>query len=331
MLVVNIQERRIKMKRIVTHDGVFHTDEVVATAMLKICFNIEEVIRTRDEKIISKYKNDENTFVLDVGGEYNPAKNNFDHHQIAFECRNTKTGILYSTAGLIWDIFGLKLIKAIVPDINDYYCYIIHAKMYNDIISVIDASDNGDFKSKNDILFSNKNAINLTNIVPIFNLQWDDDTENYKQEENRAFNEAVDMCMNIIKRYIEAEYSRAKADEYVYNQIKKAKPEDEILILDKFAPWKKAYAKYNNSIAEGGCNLRVVIYPNKENTQYIAESIKSPDGTDKFLFPKQLRGQPKEELIKLTGYKSIEFVHRTGFLAVFNDKKELIEFVKSLL
>ncbi|MBX0311402.1 MAG: MYG1 family protein, partial [Sulfurihydrogenibium sp.] len=75
----------------------------------------------------------------------------------------------------------------------------------------------------------------------------------------------------------------------------------------------------------------VVVYPNKTNTQYIAEAVKNPDGTDKFLFPKNLRGEPKELLTVLTGCKSIEFVHRTGFLAVFNDKQELINFVDKVL
>jgi uncharacterized UPF0160 family protein len=62
--------------KIVTHDGQFHADEVVACMMLKKLYYPVEIVRTRDPKEI------ENAFfVVDVGGKYNPKKNMFDHHQ----------------------------------------------------------------------------------------------------------------------------------------------------------------------------------------------------------------------------------------------------------
>jgi uncharacterized UPF0160 family protein len=323
------------MRKIITHDGVFHTDEVMAIAMLKLCVYIEEVIRTRDEETIKIAKNNEDYIVLDVGGEFEPKLNNYDHHQASFWLKNIKSGILYSTAGLIWKDYGYACIHAIVPDANDYYQDRIYDKIYEDIISVIDAHDNGNFEARDRILDNNKNAINLTNIVSMFNPAWEDNddtaTETHKQKEDKAFEEAVNVCMTIIKKYIEKAYGDLQAEEYVKKQFEKTNMYDEILVLDKFAPWKKALVEENKVLGDNGYKFKVVVYPNKTNTQYIAEAVKGPDGVDKFLFPKHLRGQPKESLKTLTGCDSIEFVHRTGFLAVFNDKQELIDFVDSLL
>jgi uncharacterized UPF0160 family protein len=322
------------MRKIVTHDGVFHTDEVMATAMLKICYNINEVIRTRDESIISKYKNDKDTFVLDVGGEYNNDFENYDHHQRSFTLTHPKTKILFSTAGLIWRDYGYALIISILPKSADYDEKFIYNKMYEDIISVIDAHDNGNFEARDRILSTNKNAINIASIVSMFNPAWEDNddttTEAYKQKEDKAFEEAVNVCMAIIKKYIQREYGELQAEEYMKAQLAKTSVDDEIFIMDKFAPWKKALVEENKVLGENGYKFKVAIYPNKTNTQYIAEAVKGRDGVDRFLFPKNLRGLPKETLIAMTGCKSIEFVHRTGFLAVFNDKQELIDFVTKL-
>jgi uncharacterized UPF0160 family protein len=322
------------MRKIITHDGVFHADEVMATAMLKLSIYVEEVIRTRDEEIINRAKSDEDYIVLDVGGEFDPILDNYDHHQRNFTLSHHETNILFSTAGLIWNEYGYVLIHAIIPNANDYHQDLIYNKMYKDIISVLDAHDNGDFKTRDEILANNRNAINIANIISMFNPAWEDNddtaTEAHKQKEDKAFEEAVDVCMTIIKKYIEKAYGDLQAEEYVKKQFEKTNMYDEILILDKFAPWKKALVEENKVLGENGYRFRVVIYPNKTNKQYIAEAVKNPDGTDKFLFPKNLRGQPKELLTFLTGYESIEFVHRTGFLAVFNDKQELIEFVDNL-
>jgi uncharacterized UPF0160 family protein len=321
------------MRKIITHDGVFHTDEVMAIAMLKLCVYIEEVIRTRDEETIKIAKNNEDYIVLDVGGEFNPKLNNYDHHQHSFTLSHPKSKILFSTTGLIWRDYGYALIHAIVPNANDHHQNLIYDRMYDDIVSVTDAYDNGNFEAGDRILAKNKSVVNIASIVPVFNPAWEDNTntEAHKQKENKAFDEAVNICMNIIKKYIEKAYGDLQAEEYVRKQFAKTNMYNEILVLDKFVPWKKALSEENKALGDNGYRFKVAVFPNKTNTQYIVEAVKNTDGTYRFLFPKHLRGQPKESLKALTGCDSIDFVHRTGFLAVFNDKQELIDFVDSLL
>jgi len=67
------------MKKIITHPGVFHADETVAIAILKQVFSEVEIEKTY--KPTPESLENPEIFVLDIGGVYNPEKNNFDHHQ----------------------------------------------------------------------------------------------------------------------------------------------------------------------------------------------------------------------------------------------------------
>ncbi len=66
---------------VVTHDGVFHSDEVFSVALLRLFYNNIDIIRTRNGWILEKAVENPEAFVLDVGGQYDPDKRNFDHHQ----------------------------------------------------------------------------------------------------------------------------------------------------------------------------------------------------------------------------------------------------------
>ncbi len=66
---------------VVTHDTAFHADEVIAVALLRQAGFQFEITRTRDPKILGEAIADNNILVLDVGGVYDPAMLNFDHHQ----------------------------------------------------------------------------------------------------------------------------------------------------------------------------------------------------------------------------------------------------------
>lgn len=73
---------RDKPNKIITHDGIFHADEVIGIALVQhyFCTSIP-VIRTREEKIIEKAKKDPSIWLIDVGMELNPKLGNLDHHQ----------------------------------------------------------------------------------------------------------------------------------------------------------------------------------------------------------------------------------------------------------
>lgn len=83
----------VHKKQVITHNGTFHADEVVAVALLQIYAIVDpanfEIIRTRDIEVINQ-----GDIVLDVGGILDLDRKRFDHHQI-------KEGKI-STAGIVW-------------------------------------------------------------------------------------------------------------------------------------------------------------------------------------------------------------------------------------
>lgn len=125
---------------IVTHDGKFHPDEIFASVLLMWwkCLEKPKFKRTRNEQALARYKSNENTFVIDVGGEYNPDKLNFDHHQASFTDLG-ENGDRLSSCGLLWKY---------VLEQEDFrrVCYITEfiEKKVTEFTIRVDRHDNGD-------------------------------------------------------------------------------------------------------------------------------------------------------------------------------------------
>ena len=77
---------------VVTHDGIFHADEVFAVALISLLGDVD-VIRTRSKAELMLAVASPIVWVVDVGGVYDPDKLCFDHHQDI---------TLASAAGLVW-------------------------------------------------------------------------------------------------------------------------------------------------------------------------------------------------------------------------------------
>ena len=70
------------MRKIITHDGQFHADEVFSIALIHIVLQEElPIVRTR--KLTTEDIDNPEIWVLDVGGKFDERKKNFDHHQNA--------------------------------------------------------------------------------------------------------------------------------------------------------------------------------------------------------------------------------------------------------
>src|ERR1035437_8037366 len=99
---MSIFKNILKQKKIlVTHNGIFHADDIFATATLSLLLDGHiKVTRTRDENLIKSAD-----YVYDVGGIYDPALNRFDHHQVGGAGKRDN-GIPYAAFGLVWMQYG---------------------------------------------------------------------------------------------------------------------------------------------------------------------------------------------------------------------------------
>ena len=88
--------------QVVTHDGIFHADELLACAALSIAYGRDSVviIRSRDSKVLEVATQTKDVWVIDVGNSYDPSMLNFDHHMRDFDVTNS-FGNKLSSFGMI--------------------------------------------------------------------------------------------------------------------------------------------------------------------------------------------------------------------------------------
>lgn len=132
----------MKSYTVITHDGDFHQDELFAIALLErfLIGKDYRLIRTREEDIIDQGKEDDFTFVIDIGREYEPDRLLFDHHQKGcpkyWSQWKGLEDIPYSSTGLIYDYLKENDHLNSISDIEKEY-------IENQWIIPIDAMDNG--------------------------------------------------------------------------------------------------------------------------------------------------------------------------------------------
>src|SRR5271170_6707275 len=135
--------KRLKMEpRVIgTHNGHFHADEALAVYMLRLLpdYASAALVRTRDQALLDKCHT-----VVDVGGEYDVARNRYDHHQRTFNTTFPNHATKLSSAGLVYMHFGKAVIAQhtkLPPDHPDVE--LLYQKLYDDFVEAIDAHDNG--------------------------------------------------------------------------------------------------------------------------------------------------------------------------------------------
>src|SRR3989339_82787 len=195
-----------------THDGTFHADEVTACALLLV-YNLidrDKIIRTR---LVDKLASCE--FVCDVGGEYNPSKKRFDHHQVTYKGD-------FSSAGMIW----LYLHEIGLVD-KATYSYLNHS-----LIQGVDAHDNGRVTFEPGICTFSQI---ISNFVPVH-------YDVLPKEQDLAFGQALDFVVGHLQRTL----SRFAYVQSCRDLVKESMSgQKEYLYFSKPMPWLDAFFELN--------------------------------------------------------------------------------------
>ena len=283
--------------KVAVHNGDFHTDDVFAVAILSLYLNKPlKIFRTRDQKILSKMD-----YILDVGREYNPKQNKFDHHQENWNEKRTN-GIPYATSGLVWKEFGEKITGNIG----------VVQKIDSKIIQTIDAEDNGIELGKS--IFENVVPYCVSDYIFDFNPSWTEKS----LDPLKCFGNAVEEAKRILKR----EIKKAKDCIFGANKIKEIyeKTEDKrILVLDDNYAWKKVVNIFPETL--------FVIQETEENKTWRIKSVglNGYQFKNKIYFPESWAGKAGMELVKITGINDALFCHNQRFMAVAKSKESAIK------
>lgn len=272
-----------EFKKIGTHDGKFHADEIMATAILNGAFNTE-LIRTRNKEILNGLD-----IVYDVnGGE-------FDHHGVDKVLREDK--IPFSSCGLIWRKFGRDVVKFRDEDLNEEEIDDVFKFIDRGLVEGIDALDNGIWIDKTEIPL-----MNVSSILSGFNPLW------YEEDnENQCFNKAVEFATSILNNKINFKISVLKAKEKVVKAYENREM-PQVIILDTYCP-------YIESLREIDKNEEILFIIFKSKTNYLIQTIRGKDGEDRKKLPKSWLGKRDDELAKVTGVSDATFCHTGRFIA----------------
>ena len=292
-----------KKKKIITHNGSFHADDVFAVATIALAFPKEkiEIVRTRDE---ARMKNAD--FVVDVGRIYDENILRFDHHQEGGAGKR-ENGIPYASFGLVWKKFGEKICGSYQSKIID-----------KGLVSFIDAGDNGI-----DLIEEKKGISNfsISTLISVFN-----STSLEKDINDKTFLELVEFAKKVIKREI------AGSEEYIFGEKEiieayKKSGDKRFIVLDK-----QIDKVIINDTLQEFPEVLFVIHPyHKIGSAVRAVRKNASSFESRKNLPMAWAGKSDEELQKITGVKDAVFCHNARFIANAKSKEGAIDLVKIAL
>ena len=279
--------------KIVTHSQHFHIDELFAIVFLKMYVDKNiDVVRTRDEKLLSEYKTDKDVWVIDVGGEYDPEMKNFDHHQKSFKGA-WEDGTPLSSCGLIWHY--LKENNLLSQHMNGETI----DKIEKDIVKKVDKQDNG-------IEFWQE-----AYFISIYNTKTNDE-----KKLKYSFDRALEVTNDFYKNLFGVIRRSLRAEREVKKVIDKSKEFENVIVMDSHnMDMMKILHSYTDK------TIAVLPYKGKEIWK-ICSITNGNSFSKRSEMPKDWLGLSGKKLETVSGVKGLEFCHKAGFMCVYKGLKE---------
>ena len=293
-----------------THNGIFHSDEVVACAMLYLTGGFKEIwiIRTRDEEILKKCD-----ICVDVGGGV------YDHHT---EKKFRSNGKIYASAGLVWNDFGRSLLKkTLMKYFSEFKIDLAVAfKTFDEeIIQVVDYEDNG-------VPCDRQNPFNY---ITAFHPRWD---KTSPQDFNRQFKKVLEITISVLEEQLKDCLSRvySKATllerwnnpEFFQNGI--------LEIPSQTFKWQIPCIEINDTITDEAKKINFVIFKHPSGdwaAQCVALNKKDLFGR-RIPFPKAWAGLFADKLPEVSGVETATFCHLGCFFVRAKNKQDVIKMCK---
>ncbi|KAI9801317.1 MAG: hypothetical protein M1833_002887 [Piccolia ochrophora] len=317
-----------------THNGHFHADEALAVYLLRMLptYQPSTLIRTRDPSLLATCHT-----VVDVGGEYDPTTNRYDHHQRTFSATFPSRSTKLSSAGLIYLHFGQPIIAqhTRLPT-TDPAVPVLWTKLYTDFIEALDAHDNGIAAYDPAALEAARvqkrfadGGVTLGSLVGDLNPNWNDpapatdtDPSAAQAAEDARFLQASELMGSVFLRklsyYASAWLPARELVHRAYAARKTHDPSGRLLVLDTPMPWKDhLYALEAENPAEA--KVVYALYPEKPDDPAAKWRVQAvPVTKDSFEsrkpLPEAWRGVRDDKLDEVTGVEGGVFVHASGFI-----------------
>lgn len=289
-----------------------------------------------------------------MGGEYDPAKNRFDHHQRTFTTTFPNHNTRLSSAGLVYMHFGRDIIAQHVSLPRDHEdVSLLYEKLYTDFIEAIDANDNGisvyDPAAVSAAGLEKRfrdGGVQLSSLVGDMNFPDPTASPGEPQDEDSLFARASSFIGHVFLRKLQhAGFSWLPARTTVgaaYHSRTETHPSGRIIILPQGGvPWKEHLYNFEKEASGGGepdpaNQVYYVLYPESatEGSKWRVQCVPASEGSfeSRKPLPESWRGIRDEELDSVlaaeaerTGKPKIPegavFVHASGFIGGHKTKE----------
>ena len=264
--------------RVVTHDGIFHADEVFAYALLCIAYGRDNVsiIRTRHSKVLELATQNKDTWAIAVGNSYDPSLLNFGHHMRDFAVTNS-FGNKLSSFGLVVE----ELLR------RDFFIEVKESLLK--FSKKVDMLENG-VKKAEDLIF-----------LSVLNSYSDNEVINFYA----ALEVAMTYLRSLINQWKEERIINMRLNDSLGNMT-----EDGIIYNTDYIP----VDERANAVPEA----KLVVYKSKAGTFNIQSVNvgETKDFSVRCPAPSKWLGLRDDELIRASGGLPLTFCHVGGFLTV---------------
>ena len=278
-----------------THDGTFHADEVTACALLLLfrCIDEDKIVRTRDLAVLDSCE-----YVCDVGGEYDPPRKLFDHHQAEYQGPMSSAGMILK---YLWET------NRITEKQYDFF--------NRSLILGVDSHDNGkDPQIPGLCTYSHI----IASYTPMKN---DADSETLEA----AFKTALEFAKGFLNRM----WNR-----YLYNQSCKEIVEEamsrykECLMFDHNIPWLESFFELGG--AEHSANFVIMPSGNHWKLRGIPPSYDQRMQV-RIPLPEEWAGLLEDSLRKVSGIHGAIFCHKGRFISVWETREDALKALEVVL
>lgn len=307
-------------RRIVTHSGSFHADDVFGVAVLASVFPAHELLRTRDADEIARAD-----FTVDVGGEWDAARGRFDHHQRGFEGTRVRQeggasvpAEPYASAGLVWKEHGVAYVrqaaKAMGQALPEPTLARIAEEIDASLVRYLDLVDTG-------AEMVAPGAFGLSSQVAALNSTWFEeqglDTAAKAQLQMERFREAMGIVQRLLQRLV----LRRIGQELAAAKVRGA----ERLIGGRVLHLAEGGMPWTAIVVQDMPEVRLVLYPESDETgeRHVLRTVPASEGSfeSRLDLPAAWAGLRDRELADATGVADAVFCHRNLFIAVARSRE----------